>query len=189
MRRPKNTSSGTNASSGAFQASRQGRPQDNRGNYNQFQPRYNQGYGQGRQPFSYGQQSQFSGAGYAPAFQRQSYTPNAYSNQPQAYGQYGQHSELRQAPTLPAPRQPLQIAAPLNASGSTPRPPYTGNQNRFQRNDRKFPGNGNRWQQNGNFRQKALAYQTTVEDEEEPQPPGEEGTAYHTQEEEYAYGG
>ena len=176
---------------GTYQGNRQGRFQD-RGNY-QFQPCYGQGYGQqppGRQPYSYGQQSPFSGAGpYAqPPSSQRPYVPNAYSAPPQTYGQYGQQSDFRQqAPPLPAPRQLLQIGAPPNVSASTssnrPANQGYGNQNRFQRNDRRFPGNGNRWQQNSAFRQKALAYQATAEDaeeEQEPSPPAEEGSAYHS---------
>ena len=166
-----------------------------RGNYYQS-PRY--GYARqppARQPYFVGQQSPYGGAG--PYAQPPSQRPaNAYSTPPQTYGQAGQQFQSQQPnpPPLPAPRQPLQIGAPQNASGSTPRPPYAGNQGRGQRNDRKFPGNGNRWQQSGTFRQKALAYQATAEDaEEEPEqqgPPGEEGMAYHTQEDEaYSYGG
>ena len=164
-----------------------------RGNYYQS-PRY--GYARqplGRQPYFVGQQSPYGGAGpYAqPPLQRPA---NAYSSQPQNYGQSGQQFQPQQQtpPALPAPRQPLQIGAPQNVSGSTPRPPFAGNQGRFQRNDRKFTGNGNRWQQGGNSRQKALVYQATAEDAEEEaqQPPGEEGAAYHAQgEEAYSYGG
>lgn len=164
---------GRNAGSGlTSQGSRQqNRPADNRGNYNQFQSRQ-QGPGFGQQPF-YGRQS------YQPYYQpfpsRQFNNSNAY--QPQQQQQYGQSSS-QQPPRqqgLPPPRQPLQITAPPNASGSTSsNRPQAGN-GFPRREDRGNQGQGFQrpWQQrNGGYRQKA--YQASADENEEDLPPQED---------------
>ena len=151
--------------------------QQNAGGYrNPFpnqQPRPYQPY-QSQQAF--GQQ----GFGYQ-AFPYRPYNSNAYSNQQQPYAQ--QSGTPRQG--LPAPRQPLQITAPPNASASTSsNRPQQGAQGYrgFQRKDDRNPRDRQPWQQPG-FRPKASAYQASVTDESQPaeQDPGENASTYHSE--------
>ena len=131
-----------------------------------------------QQPF--GQQA--FGAGYGQqAFPSRFYNDRyAYNPQQQPYGgqypryqpnsAFRQNTQYQQRPAstppagqLPSPRQQLQLGAPPNGYAST-------SSNQFQRGNQRFPrGDANprnrSWQ--GNFRQKAIAYQTSAED----QPP------------------
>lgn len=102
--------------------------------------------------------------------------------------QYGQSSNPQPRQGLPPSRQPLQIAAPPNAStsGSTPsnRPP-AGNgfpSGGFpRRDDRGSQGAQKPWQRNGGFRQRA--YQATAEENGEGGSHGiPEGNDGHGQE-------